>query len=141
MNIVEFNIERHYPTLCRYWKAYGWIPCPMDALPKHGRVAENAVGHVIAFMAAYIEDGTIAVVDWALADPNEPDDVKHLALQKLFAALVDLSRSHGCHYVYSFTKNKGWGRRMESYGMLVAEREATTYVMPLSNTDTAFIRD
>ena len=139
MNIVEFNKEKHYDRMCKLWEEYGWLPCPIDALPKHGRVAEDN-GKFVAFLAIYIEQGTIAVMDWALADRSYDDT--HTALQLLFDTLVKLAKDHGCHYIYSFTKNVRWGDRLESYGMLPAERGATSYIMPIGeNKETTFIGD
>jgi hypothetical protein len=142
MQIVNFDQNRHYKAMCAFWKEYDWLPCPICALPKNGRVAENNQNEFIAYMGIYIEPGTIAVIDWGLANPSISNEESHEALHALFDALVDLARKQGCHFIYSFTKNRLWGSRLQSYGMAAAERGATSYIMSLDeNTDISFISD
>jgi len=142
MKIVEFNKDRHYGKMCSFWKEYGWVPCPINALPKNGRVAETDKGKFIAFMAIYIEPGTIAIIDWALANPSIDSEESQPALRLIFYELIELAKCQGCHYIYSFTKNRIWGNRLQSYGMIAAERGATSYVLPLDgDEDVSFISD
>ena len=142
MNIVDFNPDRHYAAMCDFWQAYGWLTCPLDALPRAGRVAENDQGELIAYLGMYIDEGRIAVVDWALANRAVPEPERHAALRMLFDELVCQAKAQDCHYIYSFTANKKWGYRLESYGMAAAERNATSYIMPIGeNKDVAFISD
>jgi len=141
MLIAEFNAERHYEQLCKMWESHEWFPCPIDAIPKTSYIAKRN-GSIIAFMAMYVDKGTIGVIDWAVANMEFCKDERDEALKILFEYLVKMAKSLGCNYIYSVTKNNKWGIKMKSYGMVLAENGASTYIMPIgNNTNIAFISD
>jgi len=140
MLIAEFNPDKHYSQLCDLWKEHNWCPCPLDAIPKESYIAKNN-GSILAFMAMYVDEKTIAVIDWAVSNKIYPKEIRAYALKTLFEYLVERAKKKGCNYIYSFTGNKKWGQKMESYGMRLAEQDAATYIMPLNNGDVSFISD
>lgn len=142
MNIVEYKDDRHYETMCSWWEHYEWVPCPAKSLPRYGLVAEEN-GEVIAYIGAYaIDEQAMVFIEWAVANPKMPKDIRHEALDKLFHELCKVASDKGCSYAYSVTANKSWGSRLMTFGMTVAEQNATSYVMPLTNLqDISFISD
>lgn len=139
MKPIKFKIEKHYKQICDLWEKHGWTPCPIDALPKHCYVAIHS-GNVVAFMAAYVVPGSMTIFDWALADPEFQD--RDIALNLIFQKIVLVSKRNKCNYLYSVTKNNKWGNKLIKYGMIVAEKGASTYIMPLAdNRNTDFISD
>ncbi len=144
MRIVAFDRDRHYGDLVRVWGKYGWLPCPAEALPRLGLVAETAGGRFIAYLGMYCEAGTIAVIDWALRDPDVPRTAwpaDQDPFRVMFERLAEAARRKRCAYVYSVTANKLWGNHLVKCGMRKAETGATTYVMALAGGDTAFISE
>lgn len=137
MRIVSFDKDRHYNDMCSWWEKHHWIPCPIDALPSVGLVAENDEGVAVAYLGMYVD--TVGFVDWAIADTDNPERTE--ALSTLFDVLSQLARLKGIKYIYSFTKNGNWGNTLKSYGMSIAEQGASSYIMSLDNNDTAFISD
>ena len=141
MIIARFNAEKHYKDLGKLWEQHGGIPCPLDAIPRQSYVAKRN-GDIIAFMGMYVDEGTIGVIDWAVANNNFSKEEKDEALQLLFNRLIVIAKLKKCNYIYSFTKNTKWGDKMKRYGMMLAESGACTYIMPIGkNKNTAFISD
>jgi len=127
--------------MSQLWHSYGWLPCPLNAIPHTALVAETTSGDFIAFLAMYSEPRRMGFIDWALKDRSRPQEESDKALQTLFDALVDVAKSNGCAFIYSMTKTKSWGDKLTKYGMQVAETNATTYILALQDSDTGFIKD
>lgn len=140
MRIAPYDAARHYPEMERIWRCYGWLPCPKRALPNRGLVAERDDGRFIAYLGMYAAGG-MGFIDWALRDPEIGREESDPAFAEMFRRLVEGARADGAAFIYSMTKTAAWGRKLESYGMLVAERDATTYILPLDGGDTDFISD
>jgi len=141
MKILKYKKDRHYQTMSKLWESYGWMPCPQEAIPRASLVAETDGGEFIAFLSMYVEPGRIGFIDWALKDRKHDKALSDKALRELFSILVDVAKKSKCAFIYSMTKTKAWGDKLVSYGMQVAETEATTYILSLDGIDTSFIRD
>lgn len=142
MQVSLYDPKRHYPELARCWNHYGWIPCPAEALPRWGVVAETDDGRFIAYMGMYVDQGTVAFVDWAVRSPDVPKEEADEALKTLFTAAARHARFQACHYLYSFTKNRKWGAKMRDFGMALAEEGADSYIMALRpGGDPGFMKD
>jgi hypothetical protein len=140
MNIVEYNTERHYETMCSLWEKCGWEQCPKEALPNCGLVAESTSGEFMAYVGMYILPGKIAFIDWALAG-----DIHGIACGKALCKIVDKliakARENQCFFIYSVTKVEAWKKILMHRGLKVAEKGADTFIMALNDQDTAFISD
>lgn len=139
--MLRYSQARHYPAMIAAWRHYGWPPCPPGGLPRYGLVAETDDGAFVAYLGMYLDDGRMGFVDWALKDPASPRDESDRALRALFGCMVRHARESRCAFLYSMTKTVPWGKKLESYGMQVAEQNATTYIMALKGAETAFISD
>lgn len=136
MNIATFD-NRHYPKMCEVWSSYGWEPCPLDALPRIGLVAEVS-GEFVAYMGLYCSNDNIGQIGWPLADKQRGERKK--ALEMLFSELCKIATRNKCNYIYSVASSKKWGSTLMSYGMSIAEKDMVSYVLPLGeNKDIAFI--
>jgi hypothetical protein len=140
MNIVEFNKEKHYATMERLWQECQWKPCPIEALPGIGLVAETNDNKFIAYIGMYAEPGKIGFIDWALTDKTH-GIICGKALCKLVDNLIERAKTFKCHFIYSATKTEAWKKILISRGLTVAEQGADTFVMSLNNQDTSFIGD
>lgn len=139
MRIVPFSKEQHYPIMIKAWKGHGWLPCPIEALPKTGYVAEED-GKFICYAGMYnIDEGTTCMLEWAVKDPDISKELSDEGFHKIFTQLVWLAKQRGCSFVYAFTKSKAWASILESLGMVIAERGAVSYMLPLNGVDSTFM--
>lgn len=142
MNIIPYNKEQHYAALCECWRNYDSPPFPPEVLPAAGYVAEDDAGKLIAYIGIYIEAGIMGYISSTISDRNVDRGIISDALAQLFQTVVNKANEAGCRFIYSETKNKSWADKLQSYGMLIAERDVTTFVLPLTNnTDVSFISD
>jgi hypothetical protein len=141
MLIYRYSDERHYDTLVRFWAHYGWLPCPKNALPSIGLVAETQDAIALAYIGMYMDPGRMGFIDWALRNPEIDKAITTPVLETLFKSLVKIAQVSGCAFIYSMTKNVSWGNKLISYGMKTAEVGATTYILPIAGNDVAFIQD
>lgn len=140
MKIVAFKKEVHYPTMIKLWQECGWEPCPLEALPRIGIVAETESGEFLAYVGMYLEIGKIGFIDWALVN-KEKKVSGSKALAFLVCALFRLAKKCDCHFVYSATKVEAWKEILLKAGMKTAETGADTFVKALNNENTDFIGD
>ena len=140
MNIVAYNKTRHYKRLCELWAEYDWLPCPDEAMPNVGLVAETSEGCLISYLGMYLVPGKIGYVDWAISDKKQ-GVICGKALCKLVDTIISKAREHKCFFIYSATKTESWKRILINRGLKVAEKGADTFIMALDKHDTAFIMD
>lgn len=122
------------------WEKHGWTPCPPEALPKTGLVAIHE-DRVIAYLGMYVDDGTMAFIEWAVRDPEASAALAGRALKILVETLVRIARERRCQYVYGVTKSRSWGKMLVGCGMARAETGAETYILALDGGDTACFGD
>lgn len=140
MKIAKFYVDRHYKRMSELWTKAGWIPCPVEALPGIGIVAETDTGEFIAYLGMYMEPAKIGFIDWALSDQGH-GIAAGKALCRLLDKLIQAAKDNNCHFIYSTTKIEAWKKILIYRGMKTAEQGADTFIMSLNNADTAFISD
>jgi uncharacterized protein YpbB len=128
MQIVKYKQEDHYDIMMALWRKRKWQPCAADMLPKIGLVLFHE-NRFIAYMGIYIESGTMGFIGWALTDPDTDTNLNDKALKELFHLLLDIGKNKNCKLIYSITDEKEWGKRLENYGMVVAEEGVSVYAM------------
>jgi hypothetical protein len=135
MRISRFDRERDYPDMAKAWEGYEWTPPPPNSLPRIGFVARrNDDAQFLGYLGLYLEDsGNVAIVDWALSNPDADAPLVSIALKALFETCKRTADKKGILYLMSFTANKAWGRKMKGYGMSEGEKDVTTYVMGLDD--------
>jgi len=132
-NYRPYSQERDYVTLTSIWSQYGWKPIPADFLPV-GIVAELD-GTFIAAMFVYIDTGTVAFVDFALADPSVPSNVRFTALLGCFERIKNRAIGCRCRYIYTVTAIKRYQNMLEFFGMKECESDMKSYILPLFDQD------
>lgn len=132
-NYRPYNREKDYATLTSIWSQYGWKPIPADFLPA-GIVAELD-GIFIAAMFVYVDHGTVAFVDFALADPSVPSNVRFMALLGCFNWIKHYALECGCRYIYTVTAIKRYQNMLEFFGMKECESDMKSYILPLFDQD------
>ncbi|HSW40417.1 MAG TPA: hypothetical protein VLL97_13090 [Acidobacteriota bacterium] len=131
MRISRFDRERDYPDMVNAWDAYDWTPAPPDVLPRMGFVARTSSdSQFLAYMGIYLDEGgNVGMPEWTVANPDVECELTSKALENLFNVCKRTAQARGFLYLMSFTANKGWGRKLKSYGMTEGEKDCTTYVM------------
>jgi len=141
MKLVKFDKEKHYPKLREIWEHYGWLPCPIEFLPKTGYVALRDDETFIAALFMYLEPGSVAMPTWATGSREVMPQERQAAFAELFNTLKSIAVEHGCTFLYGVTASTAFKKMMESWGMLPVETNMQSFVMPLCGDDPAFLKD
>ena len=142
MQIVRFDADKHYTSLTREWKRFGWNPGPPpEFLPKEGYVAMDG-DKFIAALFAYIEPGTIAYVSWPTGAYDTTEHERIEAFANLFTCIKTTAIMHRCKFIYGATAVGAYKKLMSSWGMIPTESSLFSYLLPLTeNSDVSFLQD
>lgn len=142
MRYEIYRRDEHYPHLEVLWRRRGWLPPPPEFLPPTGYVFVTPEG-VAAALFIYIVPGCGAWVDWAIADPELPQERRRTAMRHLFCLCENLARKEGARFLYSTTQSQAFRALLLECGMVVAEEKTTTFCKHLKGDNTAmtFIMD
>ena len=125
--------ETDYDTLVKWWNQHEFGVVPMEVLPPHGIIVEEA-GVPLCAGGLYIGLGTeFAFMEWIVADKNANKRQLHKALKLCVDALFELARDEGMQLVFTTTSESALQKRYIKYhGMNLTENHVKTFLKDLT---------
>jgi hypothetical protein len=115
-----------YPEFASWWTARGSTAPSLSLLPPLGLTVPG-----VATAYLYITDAPLAIVAWPATRPSASADERREALEAIFNAVDDLSRSHGCTHVLGMTMHQSLSRLFMTHGYRPGDTGVTQFVKEL----------
>ena len=67
-----FDAEQDYPTVSEWWRAHGWEPVNIGALPKLGIIAEDEAKEGVCAGWLYMDNSCgVSMLEWMVTSPKQ----------------------------------------------------------------------
>tara|TARA_B100000965_G_C19141947_1_gene562070 strand:+ start:56 stop:520 length:465 start_codon:yes stop_codon:yes gene_type:complete len=132
MQIRNWNLDKDYDTLVKWWNDWKFGVVPKECLPPDGIIVESE-GNPICAGGLYIGIGTqFAFMEWIVTDKNADKRQIHKALKLCIDNLVELAKSKGMKLIYTATKERELHKRYTKYhDFVLAETNVHTFLRDL----------
>jgi hypothetical protein len=129
----NWNIDKDYHTLKKWWKQHEFGVVPMEVLPPDGIIVEDVDGPICAG-GLYIGTGTkFAFMEWIVGDKNSDKKKLHKALKLCIEAIMEMAQNKGMRLVYTVTGESALQKRyVKHHGMKLTENSVKTYLRDLT---------
>jgi hypothetical protein len=107
--------------LVDWWSRQAWPAVPPEALPATGRIVADLQGRPICAGFMYRTDSSIAWVEWTVADPETPAELRSEALDLLIGTLETEAKSQGFTLGFTGTSHKRLIARFQNHGWQVTD--------------------
>ncbi len=97
LDVVPFDPNRH-GRMIQSWAGERGLAVPLDQLPNGGRIVEDVA---VGFM--YRTDSKVAILEGLVANPEAPDQLRDVAVDRIIGALFDMVRADGYERVWAWT--------------------------------------
>lgn len=131
MEIRKFDPQSDYLKVSAWWEKQGWPSIPLEMLPKTGFIMEDAEGGLCAGWL-YKTDSKFAWLEWIVANPARPFELRGRALDVLMLRLVETARSSGFKAVFSSINNERLINRYKKHGFKETEKSMTNMIMRIN---------
>ena len=141
MRSRNWNLDKDYDTLVRWWTQWEFGIVPKECLPPDGIIVEDDNGTPICGGGLYIGIGTkFAFMEWIIIENlafnkqhkgNRGLDPRtaHKALNLCIDSIMKLAESKDIKLIYTATKEKGLHKRYTKYHkMILAESDVKTFL-------------
>lgn len=124
LHTEPFDEQKHYKTICEWWKWWKWPELPLESLPKTGLVACVDESPVCAGWV-YRTDSNICWMEWIISNPQAGKAERHAAIELLLDALTESAELMGYKVIFTSARNQHLIRRLNGRGFAVTDREMT----------------
>ena len=132
MQVRNWNLEKDYPTLVKWWKDWEFGVVPKECLPPDGVIVE-VDGKPVCAGGLYVGVGTqFGFMEWIVTDKSaEPRNV-HKCLKLCIDSIMKLAKDRGIRLVYTATKEQALHKRYTKYhDMVLTESNVKTFLRDL----------
>ena len=133
MQVRNWNLEKDYPTLVKWWKDWEFGVVPQDILPPDGIIVEED-GVPICAGGLYFETKKrkLGFMEWIVTNKQGLPKQTHKALRLCIDARIQLGKDNGVKMIYTYTKEEALHKRYTKYHkMIPAESNVKTFVLDL----------
>jgi hypothetical protein len=127
VEIVNFDLLKHYGSICDWWRRQGWEPIPLDMLPKTGLVVEEK-GLPLAAGFLYSSDANISWFEFMVTNPDTEKRVNLKAINLLVESILKRSKEMGYPLCFTSTIRPGLVRIYKKHGFQVGDTGSTQLV-------------
>ena len=125
MALRRFQPE-DYEEVSQWWRAHGWAPVPLQALPVTGLIVPG-----IAAGWLYKTDSSLAWLEWLVTNPNAAGEARHAALNEVIEAALKEAEIGGAAAVFTSLSDKSLLGRYQRHGFVVSDTGMTNMVRVL----------
>ena len=145
MQIRNWDRDRDYATLVRWWKDWDFGVVPKECLPPMGIMVENE-GIPVCAGGLYIGEGTqFGFMEWIVTDKHADKRLSHKALKECIDSIIRLAKNRNIKLVYTATKEQALHKRYQKYHqMILTESDVKTFLRDLDgkySSDLTWISD
>ena len=145
MQIRNWDRDRDYATLVRWWKDWDFGVVPKECLPPMGIMVEND-GKPVCAGGLYIGEGTqFGFMEWIVTDKHADKRLSHKALKECIDSIIRLAKNRNIKLVYTATKEQALHKRYQKYHqMILTESDVKTFLRDLDgkySSDLTWISD
>lgn len=123
-----YNPETDYPLFSDWWTRHKFPPPPAAVLPPRNAVALLDGSPVACCWAYFSESDRIAMIEWAVTNPDVSPRVTYEALRQILRYLPWVLRKHGAQYIIAATSVKGLIKLFEKSGFKKTDEQVTHLV-------------
>ena len=145
MKVRNWNRDKDYDTLVKWWNQWEFGVVPKECLPPDGIIIEID-GKPICAGGLYIGVGTeFAFMEWIVTDKNADSKSVHKSLRLCIESIMQMAQSKGMKLVYTATKEEALHKRYQKYhNMVLTESNVKTFLRDLDgkyDNDLTWISD
>tara|TARA_B100000941_G_scaffold255079_1_gene203577 strand:- start:263 stop:727 length:465 start_codon:yes stop_codon:yes gene_type:complete len=132
MKVRNWNRDKDYDTLVKWWNQWEFGVVPKECLPPDGIIIEID-GKPICAGGLYIGVGTeFAFMEWIVTDKNADSKSVHKSLRLCIESIMQMAQSKGMKLVYTATKEEALHKRYQKYhNMVLTESNVKTFLRDL----------
>jgi hypothetical protein len=132
MQIRNWDRDRDYDTLVRWWNDWEFGVVPKECLPPDGIIVEKD-GAPVCAGGLYIGEGTqFGFMEWIVTDKQADQRLVHRALKQCVDSIMQLAENRGIKLVYTATKERALHKRYQKYHqMTLTESDVKTFLRDL----------
>ena len=132
MKVRNWNRDKDYDTLVKWWNQWEFGVVPKECLPPDGIIIEID-GKPICAGGLYIGVGTeFAFMEWIVTDKNADSKSVHKSLRLCIDSIMQMAQSKGMKLVYTATKEEALHKRYQKYhNMVLTESNVKTFLRDL----------
>jgi hypothetical protein len=120
MEIVEFNVEKHYPMVCKWWDQHEWPSIAPSMLPKNGRIVEG-----VAAAWLYLTDSGLCLMEWYISNKEASREDRGEAVDGIIGELIEVAKKNGASIILSSVMIPRLRKRLEAQGFIVTDTRMT----------------
>lgn len=124
MRLEMFDVNKHYETVCSWWKQHKWDVVPTGLLPKHGIVIYDGDTPAAAGWV-YSTDSKICWIEWIVVNPTLKRNIRGAAIEELIEALQALAKELGFLVAFTSVRVPRLIKRLELKGFVASESGMT----------------
>ena len=135
MQVRNWDRDRDYNTLVKWWTDWEFGVVPKECLPPMGIIVEEQ-GRPVCAGGLYIGEGTqFGFMEWIVSDKQAEQRLVHKALKKCIDSIIELAKKQNIKLVYTATKEQSLHKRYTKYhGMVITESDVKTFLRDLDGS-------
>ena len=132
MLVRNWDRDKDYDTLVKWWTQWEFGTVPKECLPPDGIIVE-VDGKPVCAGGLYIGEGTqFAFMEWIVTDKEAESRNVHKSLKLCIDGIMKLAKDRGMKLVYTATKEQALHKRYEKYhDMVLTESNVKTFLRDL----------
>jgi len=123
MQIMKFDKDKHYDTICSWWEKHQWPKIPLTMLPQTGYIVDDLCAGFL-----YQTDSNIAWLEFIISNPESTKDDRSKALDILIDRLSEDARGMGFTMIFSSINHSNLINKYEKNGFNIADKNMTNMV-------------
>ena len=137
MLVRNWDRDKDYDTLVKWWTDWEFGVVPKECLPPDGIIVEDE-GKPICAAGLYIGIGTtFSFMEWVVVDMKAKPIQTHKALVLCIDKIMQLAKSKGMKLVYTATGEQALHKRYQKYHkMVLTESNVKTFLRDLDGSYT-----
>jgi hypothetical protein len=121
ITIRPFDGKTDYVAVKDWWEERKLKAMPLEMLPPTSFVAESKNG-LVAGVWMLKTDCALAIMEWAVTNPQAPKEDRKLALELLIETVVNCSKSLGYKGLFTYASHEKWASQLESHGFIATDK-------------------
>jgi|TARA_R100001530_G_scaffold76950_1_gene54001 N-acetylglutamate synthase-like GNAT family acetyltransferase len=136
MQFRNWDLDKDYPYLVKWWKQHEFGQVPKKCLPPEGIIVEENNIPICAGGLYRCVNSNFGVMEWIVVDENARLRVAHQALNLCIENILKLAKTYKIELVYTMTAEKALHKRYTKYhGMILVENDVKTFLKNLTETN------
>ena len=132
MQSRNWDRDKDYDTLVKWWTDWEFGKVPKECLPPEGIIIEDN-GEPLCAGGLYIGEGTqFGFMEWIVTDKQADSRKVHTALKLCIDSIMKLAKDRELKLVYTATKEQALHKRYTKYhNMMLTESNVKTFLRDL----------